>query len=167
MVDSGDHCLRAPSRCHAHCRKKRAGANQPQHRRGKWGPKNLHLRRNVTVDGQKDDVDPNAPPIQTTTFQIIDETEELPAQQTSSLERRWRQATNLFQRRCFTNGPLKGREVERQRNGLSFQPCALPICLSFQQCALLEKSGQLVAPHALAKSQIPMPRFSFFHAQFM
>ena len=69
-------------------------------------PKNLHLRRSVTVDGEKDDAQFPVP-IQTTTFQIIDETEELPAHNTKSLERRWRAAVNLFHRRCFTNDPLK------------------------------------------------------------
>ena len=82
------------------------GARSP-HNPKKWVPKNLHVLRSVTVDGEKDDADKPAGPIQTTTFQIVDETEELPAHQTTSLERRWRMAVNLFHRRCFTNDPLK------------------------------------------------------------
>ena len=61
----------------------------------------------MTVDGEKDDAETQHGPIQTTTFQIIDETEELPAHNTKSLDRRWRAAVNLFHRRCFTNDPLK------------------------------------------------------------
>ena len=82
------------------------GARSP-HNPKKWVPKNLHVLRSVTVDGEKDDADESAGKIQTTTFQIVDETEELPAHQTQSLDRRWRMAVNLFHRRCFTNDPLK------------------------------------------------------------
>ena len=76
-------------------------------KQGKWVPKNLHVRNTVTVDGIKDDWEMPEEPIRTTFHQILDQTEELPALKTNSLDRRWRAACSLFNRRCFTNDPLK------------------------------------------------------------
>ena len=86
------------------------GKSRHSNKVGKWVPKNLHKRTTVTVDGSKDDTE-DFGPIQTTAFQIVDELEELPAQSTMSLDRRWRAATSLFSKRCFTNDPDKVAEL--------------------------------------------------------
>ena len=102
-------------------------------KQGKWVPKNLHVRDTVTVDGEKDDQQ-SSQPIEITALQIMDETEELSADGSKSMERRWRAATALFRRRCFTNDPLKVAAWEnytvelpamRPPDFLSFQPCEL------------------------------------------
>ena len=90
--------------------------------KGKWVPKGLATVLPAWTDGQKDDWDSSFGEIKTSAYQIWDEAEELPAQATKSLERRWRMAVNIFHRRCFTNDRLKVAEWCNLL--LSFQPCA-------------------------------------------
>ena len=90
--------------------------------KGKWVPKGLATVLPAVTDREKDDQDDSFGEIKTSAYQIWDEAEELPAQATKSLERRWRMAVNIFHRRCFTNDRVKVAEWCNLL--LSFQPFA-------------------------------------------
>ena len=57
--------------------------------------------------GEKDDHDPNFPALETSSWQIWDEYEEIPSPVTASFLNRWRKAQLVFKMRCFTNNPGK------------------------------------------------------------
>ena len=95
-----------PTAAKARAKAKGSGA----HSQAKWVPKGLTTVLPSTADGTKDDTDSSFGEIKTSAYQIWDEAEELPAQATKSLERRWRMAVNLFHRRCFTNDRTKVAE---------------------------------------------------------
>ena len=86
--------------------KKRA-ASRFHSQRGMWVPRDRGQKLSALATGEKDDHDPNFPELQTSTWQIWDEYEEIPSPVTQSMETRWRQAQRMFNMRCFTNNPLK------------------------------------------------------------
>ena len=101
-----------PARTIPTAAKARPGGKGPGARsQGKWVPKNkINAILPSTADGSKDDTDTSFGEIKTSTYRIYDESEELPAQATKSLERRWMMAVNIFHRRCFTNDRVKVAE---------------------------------------------------------
>ena len=78
--------------------------NQSQ---GIWVPKEKTQVLSALTTGEKDDHDPNFPPLETSQWQIWDEYEEIPSPQTASFLNRWRKAQHLFNLRSFTNDPQK------------------------------------------------------------
>ena len=86
---------------------KNRAASQVRRYQGRWVPKNRTEPLPALATGEKDDNDPNFPPLQTSTWQIWDEYEVIKPPVTDSFRNRWRKAQHLFNLRSFTNNPHK------------------------------------------------------------
>ena len=82
-------------------------ASRNNRARDRWVPKNKTEPLTALASDEKDDRDPNFPELQTSSWQIWDEYEEIPSPVTASFTARWRKAQLMFNMRCFTNNPGK------------------------------------------------------------